>query len=187
MTEQSHVKPLPGTSGNGQCGYRAADEETIDWRRRHRRVPVMDELPAEALLDPFPPQMRSIAQRLRRLVLEIYPTARERTRSGWSLLAYDVPVAGRRKPRFAIWIAVERVHVHLGFQWGVLMDDPGRRLEGRGITKQVRWLTFVPGDPIRRRDLEPWIREAARVAAFSRGERLARSLDDEDAPTRPAR
>ena len=42
------------------------------------------------------------------------------------------------------------MHVHLGFQYGVFMDDPGRALEGEGITQRARWLTFEPGDPHRR-------------------------------------
>jgi hypothetical protein len=143
----------------------------------------MDDMPVEALLDRFPPPTQKIAQRLREIVVAVVPEARERVRSGWALLAYDVPVPGRRKPPFAIWIAVERVHVHLGFQWGVLMDDPERRLEGRGITKQVRWLTFVPGDRLSRRELDPWIREGVRVTGFSRGERLARAMDMDERGT----
>jgi hypothetical protein len=126
--------------------------------------------------------MVALVERLREVMLEVFPEALERVRMHWALLAYDVPVAGRRKPVFATWIAVETKHVHLGFQWGVLMADRDRRLEGRGITKQVRWLTFVAGDPIDRRDLEPLIREAASVAGMTRAERLGRAMDLDDGP-----
>ena len=74
------------------------------------------------------------------------------------------------------------MHVHLGFQRGVLMDDPRGRLQGRGITKQVRWLTFQPGDPIDPRVLAPLILEAARIAGLSRAEQMAIALDRETDP-----
>jgi hypothetical protein len=68
-------------------------------------------------------------------------------------------------------------HVHLGFEWGVLMDDPGAVLIGEGITRRVRWLTFRSGDPVRASVLAPLIREAARVAVLLRSERLGRVRD----------
>jgi hypothetical protein len=142
---------------------------------------MVDDVPVEALLEGYAPPLASIAERLRRVVLEVYPDAIERVRAGWNLIGYDIPVPGRRKPAYFAWIWLEPVHVHLGFQWGALMDDPESRMAGRGVTKRVRWLTFVPGDPIRRRDLEKLIREAARVAVFTKGERLARAIDLEPA------
>jgi hypothetical protein len=119
--------------------------------------------------------MRAIAERLRRIVQRATPDAIERVRPGWRLIGYDVPV-GRRKTYFA-FVAPEAEHVHLGFEYGVLMADPKGRLKGEGITKRVRWLTFRRGDPIDEPALLELVREAARVATNSPAERLAMVLD----------
>jgi hypothetical protein len=66
-----------------------------------------------------------------------------------------------------------------GFEYGVLMDDPAGVLLGRGVTRRVRWLTFLPGDPQDQAGLEALVREAARVALMTRSERFARMLDRE--------
>ena len=141
---------------------------------------MRETIPPEALLaaqSGRPPRHRGAAP---------YRGARHRARRrragrpGWGLIGYDLMV-GRRLVYFA-WIWPEPVHVHLGFQRGVLMDDPGRRLQGRGITKQVRWLTFRPGDPIDPRVLAPLILEAARIAGLSRAEQMAIALDRETDP-----
>ena len=44
------------------------------------------------------------------------------------------------------------------------MADPDLLLEGAGVTKRVRWLTFLPGDVIDDERLAPLLREAVRVA-----------------------
>jgi hypothetical protein len=144
-------------------------------------MPTMDPIPPEALLERHPPPMRAIAERLRNVVREAFPDAIERVRSGWGLIGYDLPV-GRRTAYFA-WVWPEGEHVHLGFQQGWAMRDPHRVLQGRGITKQVRWLTFVPGDRIDAAQCAALLREAAAVATMTRGERLLRAMDAEDDPT----
>jgi len=139
----------------------------------------VEPIPPEALLADYPPPIRDIGEWLRGVVRRATPGAIERVRPGWRLIGYDIP-NGRRTTYFAmIW--AEPIHVHLGFQQGVLMADPDRRLEGRGITKQVRWLTLVPG---RSRPTESvlagLVREAARVATLTRGERLAIAMTREE-------
>ncbi|HEX4898382.1 MAG TPA: DUF1801 domain-containing protein [Candidatus Limnocylindrales bacterium] len=135
----------------------------------------MDPLPPEALLADYPEPMRDIGEWLRGVVRRAVPEAIERVRPGWRLIGYDVPVTPRRTAYFAmIW--AEPVHVHLGFEQGVLMDDPRGLLEGRGITKQVRWVTMTPGSMLPEPRLAELLREAARVAAMSRGERVARAM-----------
>lgn len=60
------------------------------------------------------------------------------------------------------------------------MDDPEGLLQGAGITRQVRWLTFSSPEQI---DLEltiALIREGARVASLTRSERLGLALDQEE-------
>jgi hypothetical protein len=140
----------------------------------------MSPIPPEALLADYPPEHQAIANALRRLVLDAVPDAIERVRPGWGLIGYDVPV-GRRMRYFAfVWPEPE--HVHLGFEHGVLLDDSRRLLKGAGVTKQVRWLTFTRVDeiPPEAADL---VREAARVARLSRGERQLLRMDREAAAT----
>jgi len=141
-------------------------------------MPAMEPIPPEALLDHCAPSMRRIAERLRTIVRGAYPDAIERVRPGWQLIGYDLPVG--RRTVYVAWVWPEGEHVHLGFQQGWAMRDPDRRLTGRGITKRVRWLTFVPGEPIDAAICRGLLREAATVASMSRGERELRALDAED-------
>ncbi len=141
----------------------------------------METIPPEALIAPYPPKHQEIANALRRLVMRAVPTAIERVRPGWGLIGYDIPV-GRKTRYFAfIWLQIE--HVHIGFEHGVLMDDPNRVLQGAGVTKKVRWLTVERLDEINEAEVVVLVREAARVAVMSRSERLARQIDLEDRPT----
>jgi hypothetical protein len=134
----------------------------------------MNEIPPEALLADHSPEHRAIANALRRLVRDAVPDAIERVRPGWGLIGYDVPF-GRRTRYFAfVWVETE--HVHLGFEHGVLMDDPEGLLRGAGITKQVRWLTFEHLDEIPA-EAADYVREAVRVATMSKGERELLRMD----------
>lgn len=138
----------------------------------------MDPIPPEALLADHSPERRALANALRNIVREAVPDAIERVRPGWGLIGYDVPVG--RRTRYFAWVWPEPEHVHLGFEHGVLMDDPHRLLKGRGVTKKVRWLTFQHLDeiPAEAPDL---VREAVRVATMSRMERELRRMDLEEA------
>ena len=138
---------------------------------------TVDDFPPEALLDDFPPPMQAIAHRLREVVMTAMPDAIERVRPGWRLVGYDLQV-GKRRVYFA-FVSPENEHVHLGFEHGWAMADPNRLLKGEGITKQVRWLTFTEGDLIDVDRCAELVREAARVAAMTKGERTLRSMDAE--------
>ena len=106
--------------------------------------------------------------RLRRLVPTPCPTAQERLRSGWALIGYDVPIG--RRTRYFAFIAPERKHIHLGFEYGAWMADPEHVLEGAHIRlKKVRYLTFEAGDELDERALRELIRDGARVGLLSRG------------------
>jgi hypothetical protein len=119
-------------------------------------------MPADVFLEAFPPPMREIAERLRAVVRRATPEAAERVRLGWRLVAYDLPI--KRHGAFFAWVGPEAKHVHLGFPKGVLMDDRNGVLQGAGITKYARWLTFMPGDTLDEPMLAALVREAARVA-----------------------
>lgn len=139
----------------------------------HGRV---EPIPPELFLEGYPPRIRTAAERLRVIVRQAAPDAIERVRPGWRLIGYDVPL-GRRWRYFA-FVAPETEHVHLGFEYGVWMADPDRLLEGAHLQlRQVRFVTFEPGDSIPASMLVEYTRDAARVATMSRGERLARELD----------
>ena len=137
----------------------------------------VDDFPPEELLDDFPPPMHAIAHRLRDVVKTAMPDAIERVRPGWRLIGYDLQI-GKRRVYFA-FVSPENEHVHLGFEHGWAMADPHGLLRGNGITKRVRWLTFVDIDEIDLDRCTELVREAARVAAMSRGERELQRLDSE--------
>jgi hypothetical protein len=145
----------------------------------------MDPIPPEALLAGYPPPMRDIAEALRAIVRRAVPDAVETVRPGWRLIGYDVP-AGRRRVVYFCWVAPEPGHVHLGFQYGIFMVDPDGGLLGKGITRQVRWVTLRESDPIPEAHLVALVRESARVALLSRSERLMSVLDREAGPGEPA-
>ncbi|MBF8290561.1 MAG: hypothetical protein HW391_1529 [Chloroflexi bacterium] len=132
----------------------------------------MEPLPAGALLADYPAPMRDIGEWLRGVVRRAVPGAMERVRPGWRLIGYDVPVTVTRSAYFA-YIAAEPIHVHLGFEHGVLMADPRGLLEGAGITKQTRWVTLTPSSMLPEDQLAELLREGVRVATLSRGERVA--------------
>ena len=135
----------------------------------------MDGIPPEALLEDFPPPMQAIARRLREVVKAAFPEVIERVRPGWHLIGYDLPI-DRKRVYFA-YVAPENAHVHLGFEHGWAMADPRGLLQGKGITKQVRWLTFTHESQIDIERCIELVHEAAEVAAMTRGERMLRSMD----------
>ena len=137
----------------------------------------MDRLSPEAFLAPYPDPIRDAANRLREIIQRTVPGAIEAVRPGWHLIGYSVPV-GRRAPYFG-FVAPEHIHVNLGFEYGMLIDDPDCELGGAEL-RQVRFFTFRHPDEVRERHVGRDIRDAARLAAMSRAERLALTLDRED-------
>jgi hypothetical protein len=123
------------------------------------------------LLD-FPPLIVRKAEALRALVRAAVPDAVERVRPGWRLIGFDLPVG--RQLRYFAYIAPESIHVHLGFEYGTLMSDPERMLQGAHLRlRKVRYLTYEPGDRIPSTAVKRLIREAAAIAALPRSERMA--------------
>ena len=138
---------------------------------------MSDSIPPEAFLAGYPEPMRAIARELREIVRRTTPEAIERVRIGWRLIGYDLPV-GRRSVYFC-WVAPEPGHVHLGFVDGVAMRDRDGVMRGAGVTKKARWLTFRPGDPIDRAQLEGLVEEGARVARLSPAERALSAMEQQ--------
>ena len=142
-------------------------------------APVGDQgLPPEAFLAGYPDEIRALAKTLRAVVRRAAPDAIERVRPGWRLIGYDLPV-GRRNVYFA-FVAPEPIHVHLGFEHGIFMTDPERRLEGAHLRlKKVRFTTYEPGDVIPEEAMVALTEEAARLAAMTREARFTLTLDRE--------
>lgn len=134
----------------------------------------MDELAPEILLAAYPDPIRAAGDRLRDIVRRTIPGALEAVRPGWHLIGYRVP-HGRRAPYFG-FISPEPIHIHLGFEYGALLHDPDGVLGGAGL-RRVRFFTFRHPDEVDETVVVPFVRDAARVASLSRGERLALALD----------
>ena len=142
---------------------------------------MSETLSLEAFLAGYPDGIRDAAETLRAIVRRAVPESIEGVRGGWRLIGYEVPV-GQRSRYFA-YVAPEPIHVHLGFEYGVWMDDPDGLLQGAHLgLRKVRFTTFTEGQAIPEAALEHLTREAARVALLSRGERLARAFDREWQP-----
>jgi hypothetical protein len=138
----------------------------------------MEPIPPEALLETYPGPIRELAEELRAVVRATVPDVRERVRPGWRLIGYDAPAGGRLA--YFAYVAPEQAHVHLGFEHGVLMHDPGGHLLGAGITRRVRWLTWRPGEPIDRELVGELVQEGLRVARLSPAERFAAGAEQDD-------
>jgi hypothetical protein len=118
-------------------------------------------MPVEVFLDGCSPAHRAIANRLRSIITATIPEATERVRVGWRVIGFDLRV-GRRSGFFA-WVFPEREHVHLGFPQGVLIADPDGRLDGAGITKRARWLTYTSVDEVDEAEVRQLVRAAAGI------------------------
>jgi hypothetical protein len=141
----------------------------------------METIPPEAFLDPYPPTMRAIAEALRAIVRQVVPDAIEAVRPGWRLIGYKIPV-GRRSVYFA-YVAPEPIHVHLGFEHGIFMNDPDGRLEGAHLNlRKVRYLTLRSIDEVDEAAFVALVRESVRVAVLPREARFATLLDRDGGP-----
>jgi hypothetical protein len=144
----------------------------------------METMPVEAFLEPYPLTMRAIAEALRSIVRQVVPDAIEAVRPGWRLIGYKVPV-GRRSVYFA-YVAPEPIHVHLGFEHGIFMNDPDGRLEGAHLNlRKVRFLTLRSVDEVDEEAFVALVRESVRVAVLPREARMATLLDRDDAGPAP--
>ena len=143
-----------------------------------------DGLPAEFLLDSFPPGIRDTGRTLRSLILATVPGSVEAVRSGWRWIAYSLPEKGRVR-NFA-WIGPERKHIHLGFEHGTLLADPEHLLQGaQERLKKFRYFTFAPEIDIDESILIDYLVRAAELATLPSAAR--RALADEWTETAPGR
>ncbi len=133
---------------------------------------VRDDVPAEFLLDTFPPGIRDTGRALRALILATVPGTVEAVRSGWRWIAYSLPEKGR--VRNYAWIGPERKHIHLGFEHGTLLADPEHILHGaEEKLRKFRYLTFEPEIDVDEAILADYLRRAAELAVMPSGARRA--------------
>lgn len=131
-----------------------------------------DALPAEFLLDGFPPAIRETGRTLRGLILATVPGSVETVRTGWRWIAYSLPEKGRVR-NFA-WIGPERKHIHLGFEHGTLLADPGHLLHGaEERLRKFRYFTFEPAIDIDEAVLVDYLTRAAALAVMPSAVRRA--------------
>ena len=124
---------------------------------------VTDELPAEFLLDSFPPAIRETGRTLRSLIFATVPGAVETVRPGWRWIAYSLPEKG--KVRNFAWIGPERKHIHLGFEHGTLLADPEHILQGaQERLRKFRYFTFEPAIDLDEAILVDYLERAAQLA-----------------------
>ena len=131
-----------------------------------------DDIPVEVFLERYPPPIRDTGLRLRDLIRIAVPEAVGGVRSGWSWIGYGLP--DRRAKRTFAWIGPERKHIHLGFQNGVLLADPGGLLHGaEERLKQFRYFTFEPGIDLDESVIVDYLRRSADLALLPTSARRA--------------
>ncbi len=123
----------------------------------------MAQITPDEFIEKYPPPHRELVNHLRALIRATVPKAVEGVNVGWGLLAYRIPV-GKRLAYWG-WIGADGDHAHLGFEYGILLNDPKKLLEGTGT--QVRYLTIRRVRDLRKRDFAALIRQAVEIASRS--------------------
>jgi hypothetical protein len=106
----------------------------------------------EELLSAYPPRVRRLAEGARARIREVVPEAVERLRAGWGLIGYDAPA-------YFAFVWPTREHARIGFEWGVMLPDPGGLLQGDGA--QVRYVVVETIKQLRDPALALLLQEAA--------------------------
>lgn len=120
------------------------------------------------------PAVQALAQELREFVKRQVPETTERAYPGWHAIGYRHPTSGYFCGLFPF-----DHHVHLLFEWGVLLPDPEGLLRGDGA--QVRYVFLQPGDAIPEEALSALI-EAALSLPDSRAARQAMLYSQQKQP-----
>ena len=100
----------------------------------------------------FDEELRSLAMAARARIRELVPHATEEIRRGWNLLGFNAP-------HYFAFITQREGQVTIGFERGVLLDDPDKLLYGTGT--QVRWVTIRRRADLARPALAALILQAA--------------------------
>lgn len=114
-------------------------------------------IPPEALLTDLSPELRELADRLRRLFHELVPDIEEAGYPGWKLIGY-------RHRRYFGFIAPMADHIRLGFEHGATLPDPASLL--MGDRKQVRYIPLYTLNDLQLEPIKDLILTAAVRAAY---------------------
>jgi MOSC domain-containing protein YiiM len=158
---ESHPQLLKAVekSGNGSDGRNAGMMARIlkgGWVRPGDPVLLIPQTEPVAkstftvddLLSSYPPPIRSIAGKLREIILEAAPGALEKANRGWRSISYRDKQVG-----YFCGIFPFEDHVDLIFEFGVLLPDPDGILQGDA--KQVRYLRFHDLDEVHTEEIIP--------------------------------
>ncbi|HEY4613030.1 MAG TPA: DUF1801 domain-containing protein [Bacteroidota bacterium] len=111
-------------------------------------------------LKKFPKPVQALTTSLRRLIKQAVPACIERVYPGWKLIGYRA-INGTKSHYFG-FLFPSKEHVVLGFEYGTMLSDPQRVLEGSGT--QVRYVTIRSQKDIRKTIFVPLIVEAMSIA-----------------------
>lgn len=95
------------------------------------------------------------------MVKKAVPDHIERVYPGWKLIGYRAMKG--RESRYFCFIAPSEDKVVLGFEYGRMLSDPDKILEGTG--SQVRQVVVRKRADIRKSEFVPLILEAAMIAS----------------------
>jgi len=98
-------------------------------------------------------EIRSIAKQLRTLIRETMPEADENGHSIWHSVNYRHPKAG-----YVCGIFPRKEYIDLVFEFGILLPDPHKVLQGTG--KQIRYIRLTESDEINEEAIKQLIRDA---------------------------
>ena len=119
---------------------------------RGRRKAGRPATPAD-ILAAHTPDVRALAESLRKLVLEAVPNAREVAYPVWHGIGYHHPDNG-----YFCAVFPQADSVKLGFEFGVLLPNPGGLLTSSG--KQVRYVTLREGGALPAAEIKKLLRSA---------------------------
>jgi hypothetical protein len=106
----------------------------------------------------YTPEVRSLAEKTRALVLELFPTGIEQVDAPDAMVAYGT---GPRMAQQVFYIAGFKSHVNLGFMHGAELDDPAELLEGTG--KRLRHVKIRKVEDVGRPELRELMQEEIRL------------------------
>ncbi len=113
-----------------------------------------DESNIEAVLRKSSPQVRELAETLRKLIREVVPEVAERGYTGWGNIVYD-------HNGVFCYIAPLKDSVNLGFYRGIDLPDPEGLLRGTG--KSLRHVKIKKSEDINADVLQSLVLEAYRL------------------------
>jgi hypothetical protein len=118
----------------------------------------------EELLAGCTPTVGRLVEASRKRILSVVPGSTEKLRRGWGLIGYNAPA-------YFAFIDAGRDAVRIGFEWGVLLTDPGGLLEGSG--SQVRYVRVTTTQSLRSPALAALLLEAAAIRPSAKPRRAS--------------